>query len=115
MLKSGVFFVSFGLSTPCLLILIYLPGHLVYLSAFLAGGLSLASMPLIVALGQTLAPKGRSMVSSLLMGLTVGTGGLLTPLTGVLGDIFGIKEVLAAVALVPLIAIPVIARLPKGC
>jgi FSR family fosmidomycin resistance protein-like MFS transporter len=43
------------------------------------------------------------MASSLMMGLAYGTGGLLTPLTGKLADIFTIQPVLAALAFIPLL------------
>jgi FSR family fosmidomycin resistance protein-like MFS transporter len=43
------------------------------------------------------------MASSLMMGLAVGMGGLLTPLTGKLADIFTIQPVLAVLAIIPLL------------
>ena len=45
------------------------------------------------------------MVSSLMMGLAYGTGGLLTPLTGKLADIFTIQPVLTAIAIIPVLTI----------
>ena len=66
--------------------------------ALFGGGATLG-----VALAQRLAPQGKSMASSLIMGLAYGSGGLLTPLTGKLADIFGIQPVLSALALIPLL------------
>ena len=83
-----IFFVSHGLATVSLFLLLVLPGDWVFLNAFVAGFMALATLPLGVAMGQELAPKGKSMVSSLMMGLAFGTGGLLTPLTGKLGDLY---------------------------
>jgi FSR family fosmidomycin resistance protein-like MFS transporter len=45
------------------------------------------------------------MASSLMMGLAYGTGGLLTPLTGKLADIFTIQPVLTAIAIIPVLTI----------
>ena len=70
-----IFFVSYGLSTLSLYLLLVLPGDWVYLIAFFAGFLVLATLPLGVAMAQELAPRGKSMVSSLMMGLAFGTGG----------------------------------------
>jgi hypothetical protein len=53
-------------------------------------------------MAQELAPKGRSMVSSLMMGLALGTGGILSPVVGALADRFGITAVLSWLPLVPL-------------
>lgn len=65
----------------------------------------MATIPLGVALAQKLAPKGKSMASSLMMGLAFGTGGLLTPLTGKLADIFMIRPVLTVIAIVPVLTV----------
>ncbi len=108
-----VFFLSHGLSTPCLYLLLLLPGDWAYLSAFLAGFFVMASLPLGVTLAQEIAPKGKSMVSSLMMGLAWGTGGMMTPIAGKLADIFSIRPVLAVLAIIPLLTIGLIALLPE--
>ncbi|MFH1241265.1 MAG: MFS transporter [Pseudomonadota bacterium] len=107
-----IFFVSYSLATLSLYLLLVLPGDWVYLNSFFAGFLVLATLPLGVAMAQELAPKGRSMVSSLMMGLAFGTGGMMTPLTGKLADIFSIRPVLSFVAIVPLLTTGPIALLP---
>jgi len=108
-----IFSAAHGLATPSLYLLLFLPGNWVYFSAFLAGFFVLATMPLGVAMAQELAPRGRSMVSSLMMGLAFGTGGMMTPLTGKLADIFSIRDVLAFLALIPFLTIGLIALLPE--
>jgi FSR family fosmidomycin resistance protein-like MFS transporter len=64
-----------------------------------------------VALAQKLAPRGKSMASSLMMGLAYGMGGLFTPLTGKLADIFSIRPVLASIAVIPLLTVMLIGYL----
>jgi FSR family fosmidomycin resistance protein-like MFS transporter len=108
-----VFFVSHGLATPCLYLLILLPGDWAFVSAFLAGFFVMASLPLGVTMAQEIAPKGKSMVSSLMMGLAWGTGGMMTPLAGKLADLFSIRLVLAVLAVIPLLTVALIARLPE--
>ncbi|MDP6180165.1 MAG: hypothetical protein QGG48_09765, partial [Desulfatiglandales bacterium] len=54
-----------------------------------------------------------SMVSSLMMGLALGTGGMMSPLAGKLADIFSIKEVLIFMTLIPLLTMPLIFMLPE--
>ncbi|MEE9421221.1 MAG: MFS transporter [Desulfatiglandaceae bacterium] len=107
-----IFFVSYSLSTLNLYLLLALPGDWVYLNCFFAGFLLLATLPLGVTMAQELAPRGRSMVSSLMMGLAFGTGGMITPLTGKLADIFSIRSVLSFVAIVPLLTTGLIALFP---
>jgi MFS transporter, FSR family, fosmidomycin resistance protein len=104
-----LFYATHGLATPCLYLLIFLHGKWVYVSVFLAGFFVLATMPLGVAMAQELAPRGRSMISSLMMGFAFGAGGMMTALTGKLADIFSIRPVLTALAIVPILTTGLIA------
>ena len=108
-----VFISALLLATPNLLALLYLPGNWIFLFAFLAGFFIMAPLPLGLAMAQRLAPQGKSMASSLMMGLSFGTGGLLAPLTGKLADIFSIQPVLAAIAIIPLLTVVLIFYLFK--
>jgi FSR family fosmidomycin resistance protein-like MFS transporter len=69
-------------------------------------------LPLGVTMAQELAPRGRSMVSSLMMGLAFGTGGLMAPLTGMAAELFSIRSVLCALAALPLVTVVLIALVP---
>ena len=90
-----------------------LSGGWVYLGSALAGACVLAPLPLGVTMAQTLAPKGRSMVASLMMGFAYGLGGGITPIVGKLADIYSIRPVLIVVACIPLLTLPIIALLPR--
>jgi MFS transporter, FSR family, fosmidomycin resistance protein len=108
-----LFWASHLLMTPILLLFLRLEGHWVYLGAALAGGVVLASLPLGVVMAQALAPKGRSMVASLMMGLAFGLGGIVSPLVGRLADIYSVETVLTALALVPLLTLALIHFFPS--
>ncbi len=108
-----VFIFSFLFMAPCLWLLLQLDGGWVYLGAILAGGFVLAPLPLGVSMAQALAPKGRSMVASLMMGFAYGLGGVISPLVGKMADIYGIRPVLLIIAGIPLLTIPIIALFPK--
>jgi MFS transporter, FSR family, fosmidomycin resistance protein len=107
-----VFFCSHALAGPSLYLLLNVPGHWAHVSAFLAGFFVMASLPLGVTMAQEIAPKGKSMVSSLMMGLAWGTGGMMAPLAGKMADIFSIRPVLAFLAIIPLLSLGLIAMLP---
>jgi FSR family fosmidomycin resistance protein-like MFS transporter len=107
-----VFLVSHVLMTPALLLLLYLPGNWVYLGSALAGALVLASLPLGVVMAQGLAPKGRSMVASLMMGFAFGLGGVFAPLVGKLADMYSVRSVLTWVSLIPIVTIFLVLRFP---
>ena len=108
-----LFFIFHILMTPAMLLFLYLPGHFVYIGTFLAGFMALASLPLGVGMAQKLAPKSRSMVSSLMMGFAYGLGGAVSPVVGKLADIYGLESVLFYSAFVPLISLIFILKFPK--
>jgi len=108
-----LFAASFLAAAPCLGLLVVAEGVWVYPLIFLSGFFIMATLPLGVTLAQTLAPKGRSMVSSLMMGFAFGLGGTMTPIAGAFADVFSIRPVLAAVALIPLLLVGLVSFLPE--
>jgi FSR family fosmidomycin resistance protein-like MFS transporter len=107
-----LFYVTHGLAAPSLGLLLFLTGNWIYVGSLLAGFFILATLPLGVTMAQELAPRGRSMVSSLMMGLAFGTGGLMAPLTGMAAELFSIRSVLCALAALPLVTVVLIALVP---
>jgi len=108
-----IYYFSFGLSSPSLLLFIQATGWQLYPFAFMSGFLLLATLFPAVALAQKVAPEGRSLVSSIVMGLALGIAGLLMPLTGRVADAFDIRTVLNFVAFIPLAAVLLIRYLPE--
>jgi FSR family fosmidomycin resistance protein-like MFS transporter len=108
-----IFFLSFVLMPPTLLLYLLLPGPWVYVTSFFAGFTVLASLPLGVVMAQKLAPKSRAMVSSLMMGFAYGLGGAFSPLVGKLADIYGIETTLFYSAFVPLLCLGFILKFPE--
>ena len=107
-----IFYTSSILSAVFLYLLVALPGQWILVNAFFSGFFIMAVLPLTVTMGQELAPKGRSIVSSLMMGLAFGTGGMLTPVVGHFADLYSIKPVLGAIGFLPVVTIPLIYFLP---
>ena len=97
--------ITHSLMTPVLLVFLLVPGKLIYPATILAGGFNMASLPLGVVMAQKIAPKGRSMVASLMMGLAFGTGGILSPIVGKLGDIYTIQSVLMVLVCIPVLSL----------
>lgn len=103
-----VFVVTHGLMAPVLWLFLQLEGAWVYPGALLAGAFVLATMPLGVVAAQTIAPRGRSMVASLMMGFAYGLGGAITPLVGRMADLYSIDTVLTAMAGLAVVTVPII-------
>ena len=108
-----IYYFSFALSSPSLLLFIQAAGWQLYPLAFLSGFLLLATLFPAVALAQKVVPEGRSLVSSIVIGLALGIAGLLMPLTGKIADAVGIRMVLNVVAFMPLAALLLIHKLPE--
>jgi len=108
-----IFFLSFLLMPPTLLLYLYLPGSWVYVGSFLAGFTVLAPLPLGVVMAQKLAPGSRAMVASLMMGFAYGLGGAISPGIGKLADIYGLETVLLYSSFVPVACLVLIAMFPK--
>jgi len=108
-----VFVFTHVLMAPVMLLFLWMDGTWVYLGSALAGAFNLASLPLGVAMAQTVAPKGRSMVASLMMGFAFGLGGIVSPLVGKLADIYSIHTVLVFVSLLPLLSLPLVFTFPR--
>ncbi|MFH0785445.1 MAG: MFS transporter [Pseudomonadota bacterium] len=107
-----VFLFCYLCMAPALWFFMQLNGTWVYWGAALAGCFVLAPLPLGVTMAQTLAPKGRSMVASLMMGFAYGLGGAITPIVGKMADSYTIRPVLTIIAFVPLLTLPIIALFP---
>ena len=108
-----IFYVSFVLSAPALLLMLFSHGFWTYAGAALAGFFLFACIPLGLVMAQKLAPRGKSMVSSLMMGLAMGLGGMMTPIVGSLADLYSIRAVLSGVAVISLLCLGFVYFFPE--
>ena len=108
-----IYYFTFGLGTPCFLAMLFLPGAWVYPMAALAGGLAFSTQSLGIVMAQKLAPRGKSMVSSLMMGLAMGVGGMLITVVGSLADHFSLRTVLTGLAVIPALSIGLVFFFPE--
>jgi FSR family fosmidomycin resistance protein-like MFS transporter len=108
-----IYYIAFILATPSLLLMLFLNGIWVYVGSTLAGFFMYATLPLGLVMAQKLAPRGKSMVSSLMMGLAVGMGGMMTPFVGSLADLFSIRTVLYGLAFIPFASIVIVYFFPE--
>ncbi|MDY6789986.1 MAG: MFS transporter [Thermodesulfobacteriota bacterium] len=108
-----IYYWTHGLMTPALLFFLKLSGNWIYVGAFAAGLFVLATLPIGVVMAQELAPRGRSMVASLMMGFAYGLGGAISPVVGKLSDLFSIHTVLLYVAFIPMLTLILIFFFPN--
>jgi FSR family fosmidomycin resistance protein-like MFS transporter len=73
-----------------------------------------STLPVNVTFGQQVAPVSAATVSSLMMGFGWGSGALVAPLVGLVGDVMGLTFALLVTSGVPLLAALAAWPLPSG-
>ena len=105
--------ISLLAATPLLVAATLLTG-LGFVTLLAVAGIFLQStLPVNVTYAHEIAPVNAGTVSSLMMGVAWGTGGLCVPLVGMLADSVGIAHALTAMAFVPLIGAACTIPLPR--
>ncbi len=105
--------VSLIVASPLLVVATFLPG-LGFVVVLAVSGLFLQStLPVNITYAHQLAPVNAATVSSLMMGVAWGTGGLGVPVVGMLADRVGIERALTVVALLPLVGALCVVPLPR--
>jgi FSR family fosmidomycin resistance protein-like MFS transporter len=84
--------------------MIYFQGPLLWIFAAASGAALLASFSVTIVLAQELMPKHLGLASGLMLGLSFGTGGLGSALSGYLADKYGLAQTFWLLALVPILA-----------
>jgi FSR family fosmidomycin resistance protein-like MFS transporter len=104
---------TLALSVPLLLSALVVPGP-AGLALLTAGGFFLGStLPVNVAYAHAIAPVATGTVSSLMLGVAWGVGGLAVPLVGKVGDTLGITTALLGLGVLPAVAAALTLRLPE--
>jgi MFS transporter, FSR family, fosmidomycin resistance protein len=101
------------LSVPLLAIALLVPGPL-SMALLVAGGFFLGStLPVNITYAHAIAPVAAATVSSLMLGVAWGVGGLAVPLVGLAGDHVGLQPALLVVAMLPALAALLTLQLPE--
>ncbi|MBU2648005.1 MFS transporter [bacterium] len=85
-------------------LMLYLKGPWVWVMAGASGAALLASFSVTIVLTQELMPRHLGLASGLILGLSFGTGGLGTALSGFMADAYGLTLTFWILALVPILA-----------
>lgn len=105
---------TLAISAPLLAGALWLPGTLA-LPVLVAGGFFLGStLPVNISYAHAIAPVATGAVSSLMLGVAWGVGGMAVPLVGLAGDAVGLATALQVVALLPLVGALLTMALPSG-
>jgi FSR family fosmidomycin resistance protein-like MFS transporter len=97
-----VLFVSFALATPLFLAALLSQGVATIIFLALGGGALFGSSSLLTVEAQSLLPSHASLAAGLMIGVSMGIGGLVVGPVSALAQSFGIVPVLIAVSLLPI-------------
>jgi MFS family permease len=100
--RDTVIVASLLLSPPCGLLMLHGPGALLWIGAALVGLTLTGSMVALTVRGQELMPRSVAMVSGLMLGFSVGMGGLAVAPMAALAEQIGLSAVADICALLPL-------------
>ncbi|OGP90370.1 MAG: hypothetical protein A2156_00120 [Deltaproteobacteria bacterium RBG_16_48_10] len=97
--------VSFSLILifPFLLLFYHMEGPLLYLILAIAGMVLSSSFGVTVVMAQTILPERLGMVSGLMVGFAIGTGGVGVTLLGAIADHWGVPMALKTIFVLPLV------------
>ncbi len=93
--------VSLGLTTPFLILFLLTSGVWSFICFILAGFVLIFSFTVSMVMGQFFMPKSLGMVSGLIVGLAIGTGGIGTALLGLFADHWGVPLTLWVIVFIP--------------
>jgi FSR family fosmidomycin resistance protein-like MFS transporter len=97
-----VLFLSFAMASPLFLAAIMLQGPFTIVFLALGGGTLLGSSSLVTVEAQDLLPRHASIAAGMMLGVSMGIGGLLVGPVSALAQAYGIVPVLIAVSLLPI-------------
>jgi FSR family fosmidomycin resistance protein-like MFS transporter len=108
------FAISVALVTPFLFWLLQVDGFLLYALMAVMGAILLSSWSPVMVMGQQIMPDRAGMVSGLLVGFGLGTGGIGAAGMGVIADHYGVTTVLYIIAVLPVLASVVSLFIPSN-
>jgi FSR family fosmidomycin resistance protein-like MFS transporter len=100
-------------SVPFLIMLPYLSGVWSYMNVYMLGLISLSSFAVSVVYAQELYPGNVGMVSGLMIGFSIGIGGIGASVLGGLADLVGLLIVLQLLVVLPILGWIMSFRLPN--
>lgn len=107
--RKKVMLASFLLSPVALLLFLETHG-IPSLGLLVIGGICIwGTTSVLIVAAQEIAPKSRTLVSSMIMGVSLGVGSILVTVTGLLGDTIGLENALQWVLVLPIIGVALIA------
>jgi FSR family fosmidomycin resistance protein-like MFS transporter len=92
------------LSVPLLFLFYYSSGLMAFIFLGISGMVLLSTFALSAVMAQTLLPQRLGVASGLMVGFTIGAGGVGVTLLGTIADIWGVPVAMKATFVMPLIA-----------
>lgn len=108
------FVISVALCTPLLLLLLQVQGFLLFVIIAVLGAFLLSTWSTIMVMGQQIMPDRAGMVSGLLVGFALGTGGVGAAVMGVIADHYGVTTVLYIITVLPILSAAVACFVPSS-
>jgi len=114
--RKSIIVISSLLYPVVAVMMISVTGPWVWILSAAAGAALLASFSVTIVLAQELMPRNLGLASGLILGLSFGTGGLGTALSGFLADAYGLDQTFWLLSIVPILAavLTLFIKMPSG-
>ncbi len=112
--RRPVLLTTMALLPPLIVGFTALSGGLALAMVGLIGGVTIATFSITVVMGQEFLPSRIGIASGVTLGFSIGLGGLLAPLLGLLSDAAGLQTTFYVLAAVPLLGVALALLLPPG-
>ncbi|HEV2440825.1 MAG TPA: MFS transporter [bacterium] len=110
--RRNMLIVSMLILPPLLWLIPRAVGPAGLIAALIAGMASVSTFAVVMVMAQSVMPRRIGLISGLIIGFAVGTGGIGTTLLGVIADRWGVLRALDFTALLPLAALAIALLLP---
>lgn len=110
--RRRMLLVSMAILPPLLWLMPRAVGPLGLAAALIAGMAAVSTFAVVMVMAQSVIPGRIGLISGLIIGFAVGTGGIGTTLLGAIADRWGVLRALDVTALLPLAALAVALLLP---
>jgi FSR family fosmidomycin resistance protein-like MFS transporter len=98
------FVISVAACAPLLLLMLQVQGFLLFVIIAVLGAFLLSTWSTIMVMGQQIMPDRAGMVSGLLVGFALGTGGVGAAVMGIIADHYGVTMVLYIITVLPILS-----------
>jgi FSR family fosmidomycin resistance protein-like MFS transporter len=109
---KNLLLITLGITFPLILAFLHSTGWLLIIILGVSGLVLVASFTPTIVMAQEMFPHNLGVISGLMVGFAIGTGGIGVTLLGYLADLWGVPVALKAIAAMPIVGFLIACFIP---